>query len=216
MQGGPMRRGGVSAEWTQELQAADVLEVLEPGARPRARSSSSIAPVGLDLAPTRAVDGEISPTMEIRLPRRRRRLGAVVAATVAGCGLILVAAGIARVVHAGGEPTSTASASTTVGAAVATTAAKPASPSPATTPPAAPARPSARNEAVAATPSPDTPTTGTLRLERPARPGHVWLDGRKLSSSSALVTCGTHRIKIGRHRTHTVDVPCGGEIALSR
>jgi hypothetical protein len=198
MQGGPARRGGVSAEWTQELQATDVLEVIEPGARPRA-SSSSIAPVGLDLAPTRGVDGEISPTMEIRLPRRRRRLRAIVAAAVAGCGVILVAAGVARIVHGGAASTSSASA-----------------------PPMTPAQPSAGTRSVAAMPptdaptTGDVPTTGTLRLERPARPGHVWLDGRKLSSSLALVTCGAHVIQVGRHRAHAVDVPCGGEIALSR
>jgi hypothetical protein len=44
----------------------------------------------------------------------------------------------------------------------------------------------------------------------------VWLDGKKLSSSSALVSCGTHQVKVGRHKTHSIDVPCGGEIAVAK
>jgi hypothetical protein len=69
------------------------------------------------------------------------------------------------------------------------------------------------------TPSTTTSTgasTGTVRLDRPATAGRAWLDGKKLSSSSALVTCGTHQIKVGRGRTHSIDVPCGGEIGVSR
>ncbi|HEY1695091.1 MAG TPA: hypothetical protein VGG39_23145 [Polyangiaceae bacterium] len=208
-------------EATQELQALDVLEIVETlkpklglGPRRPSQSNSSIAPVGLDLATSDGVergDEEVNPTMEVRLPMRRRRLGVIVVATVAGCALILVAAGIARVSHAS-SPAATVSPSTaaagTPDPSVPSTSATAA---PAPVPPPSPAAP--------VTPSPTTSTgasTGTVRLDRPATPGRAWLDGKRLSSSSALVSCGTHQIKVGRGRTHSIDVPCGGEIGVAK
>jgi hypothetical protein len=44
----------------------------------------------------------------------------------------------------------------------------------------------------------------------------VWLDGKKLSSGSSLVSCGTHQIKVGLRRAHSIDVPCGGEIGVTK
>jgi hypothetical protein len=215
----PKRKGNAPVEATQELQALDVLEIVEtlknapraaPGTasgpvvtRKALASNSSIAPVGLDLMPQRAVaDEEINPTMEIRLPVRRRRLGGIVIAAVAGCALILVAAGVARVGHASSspDPASPAAIPTT------TAAATPVDTAPAATPaPGAPAPASLEGA-----------STGTVRLDRPAVVGHVWLDGKKLSSKSALVSCGTHQIKVGHGRTHSVDVPCGSEIGVSK
>jgi hypothetical protein len=215
----PKRKGNAPVEATQELQALDVLEIVEtlknaprgaPGTtvtRKAATSNSSIAPVGLDLTPEREVaDEEVNPTMEVRLPARRRRLGGIVIGAIAGCALILVAAGIARVGHASSSPSPASSPAVpaTIAVVPATTGAPVIAPA-TTTPPAslAPA-------------SLDTSSTGTVRLDRPATPGHVWLDGKKLSSSSAMVSCGTHQIKVGRGRTHSVDVPCGSEIGVSK
>jgi hypothetical protein len=214
----PKRKGNAPAEATQELQALDVLEIVEtlktktagPGPRKRITSNSSIAPVGLDLAPqgedVAVADEEVNPTMEVRLPTRRRRLGGVVIGAVAGCALILLAAGIARVGHASSPPP--------------TVQATPTTPAPATT---------SLDSTTATTPDPATPpvtagttsttttsSTGTVRLDRPAVAGRVWLDGKKLSASSALVSCGTHQIKVGRGRTHSIDVPCGGELGVSK
>jgi hypothetical protein len=77
--------------------------------------------------------------------------------------------------------------------------------------------PGTSSPAATASPSPnDTASTGTVRLDKPAVAGHVWLDGKKLSSKSALVSCGTHQIRVGRGRTHSVDVPCGSEIGVSK
>jgi len=219
----PKRKGNAPVEATQELQALDVLEIVEtlkstprpaPGtgvSRTTATSNSSIAPVGLDLMPQRAAaDEEANPTMEIRLPApRRRRLGGIVIGAIAGCALILVAAGIARVGHASSSP-STASAGTgTIATTVSGTTATPAAVvgTPAATTPAATGP---------APTSLDVSSTGTVRLDRPATAGHVWLDGKKLSATSALVSCGTHQIKVGRGRTHSVDVPCGAEIGVSK
>jgi hypothetical protein len=211
----PKRKGNVPAEATQELQALDVLEIVEtlkakPGAsitRKPIASNSSIAPVGLDLMPQRAAaDEEVNPTMEIRLPVRRRRLGGIVIATIAGCALILVAAGIARVGHASSEPPAAVPATTPTVLATAI-------------PPSAPAIPATTAAAPAASPpstSPGSASAGTVRIDRPSLVGHVWLDGKKLSAQSALVSCGTHQIKVGRGRTHSIDVPCGAEIGVSK
>ena len=217
----PKRKGNVPVEATQELQALDVLEIVEtlknakaaPGtsvARKSLTSNSSIAPVGLDLMPLRAgtADEEANPTMEVRLPPRRRRLAGIVIAAIGGCALILVAAGIARVGHASSSP-APASSPATAAAIPAVTSTSTAAPLDTT--PTAPSLP-----ATTAAPPLDGSSTGTVRLDRPAKAGHVWLDGKKLSSPSALVTCGTHQIKVGRGRTHSVDVPCGSEIGVSK
>lgn len=220
----PVRKPVVPVEATQELQAVDVLEVLGTKGLPSAGatrrplgSQSSIAPVGLDLA----VSGRAGAEEEDRgtsghvLPPPRRRFKGLVIGVVSGCALILVAAGVARVVHASDEPSSTAHASAPSTLAPAQPAAAPATPPAATgaTPPAAPSHAPA---GIAAASTSDGTSTGTVRIDRPAKPGHVWLDGKKLTSPSALVSCGTHRIKIGHSRTHSIDVPCGGEIGVSR
>jgi hypothetical protein len=233
---GPKRKANAPVEATQELQALDVLELVEtlkkapaqtpdaavaprpaPGVtRKSLTSNSSIAPVGLDLAPHRAAaDEEVNPTMEIRLPVRRRRLGGIVIGAIAGCALILVAAGIARVGHASSAPDTASSPATSTTAAAATTAAATATP-PDTTPAATSTATSAAPATTAALPADPSSSTGTVRLDRPALPGHVWLDGKKLQAKSALVSCGTHLIKVGRGRSHSIDVPCGSEIGVSK
>lgn len=214
----PVRKPVVPAEATQELQAADVLEVLGAkgvanlgAARRPLGSQSSIAPVGLDLAvgdDEGDEDDVRSVTSGHVLGGPRKRFKGLVVGVVSGCALILVAAGVARVVHASDETSSASHASAP--AAVTTTQA---------VPPPAIARtpvPSSPPPVGAAAPAPDGMTTGTVRLDRPAKVGRVWLDGKKLTSPSALVSCGTHRIKVGYGRTHSIDVPCGGEIGVSR
>jgi hypothetical protein len=182
---------------------------------------ASMAPVGLEVASEAdPLESGLEPPKErvlqtgsIQLPLRRRRLGGIVIATVATCTLILVAAVIARVSQASSERQAAATRLRDVPASVAgngvapsaqALSAPPASPAPA----AAPAR----------VPAPsDLPTSGTVRVEPPAVPGRVWVDGKKLSSASAVVTCGAHQIKIGpRGRAHSVQVPCGGELVVSR
>jgi hypothetical protein len=220
--GGPVRKGGVSAEWTQELQAVDVIEVNDPSkeaapkvALPRRGppSASSIAPVGLDL-PTRDLDEEASVSVVLR-PAKRRRLRGIVVGALVGCALILVAAGIARVVHASDEDNSAARPTAAAAPAKTTDTSRAAAPATA----AAAATTTTAAAAPAAVPTPTTASegsTGTVRLDAPAKAGHVWLDGKKLSSSSALVGCGTHQVKVGRHKAHSIDIPCGGEIAVSK
>jgi hypothetical protein len=220
----PVRKPTAPVEATQELQALDVIEILDtlkpkvPAPRKSIPSNSSIAPVGLDLAASRddGIDEEADATMGVRLPSRRRRLGGIVVGAVAGCGLILLAAVIARAGHASSEP---ASASTPVQAATPATTASPA-PGAATTPASSPAASPVGSPASAPPPAAaggdPSSSTGTVRLDRPAVAGQVWLDGKRLTSKSALVSCGTHQIKVGFKRAHSIDVPCGGEVGVSK
>jgi hypothetical protein len=133
-------------------------------------------------------------TISTLLPQRRQRLRNIVIGAVSACLLILVAAGITRVSHASSEPSYPIAPPTY------------ASPSP---PPA---------EVVA--PPPESaispPTTGTLRLERNLVPRWVFLDGRKLGKRTEIATCGPHQIKVGRGHPLPIDVPCGGELKISR
>ncbi len=215
MPGGPAR--------TTPTYAAD-------GAGSR-ESPTSIAPVGLEL-PDADVQEDVLPsaqqTLSIR-PIQARRLRGIVIGAVAGCALILVAAVVARVSRASDPAHTTAIASApATGAAAASRAPTPGAGAPAAGAPspasaAAPsgaASPGARDEAhpLAAIPPPPTdgPVTGTLRVQRPATPGRVWLDGRKLTSGSALVSCGAHQLRVGRGRARSVQVPCGGELVVSR
>jgi hypothetical protein len=169
-----------------------------------------MAPVGLEVAteedPSEELLGQpptdrAQQTGPIRLPLRRRRLGGIVLGTLGGCALILVAAVIARVSHASSEPAAAAAPAKTAPAAAV----------------ASPPPPPERTVPGGTLPSQEAPATGTLRLERPALPGRVWIDGKKQLSASLILACGAHQIKVGpRGRARTVDVPCGGEIVVSK
>lgn len=144
-------------------------------------------------------------TGSVRFPMRKRRLRGIVFATLAMCTLILVAAVASRVGHA-----SNAAAAVPI-PAFPTALSPAAAPNPAALPAAttaAPANPSP-------TPSSDV-TTGTVRIEKPAVVGHVWIDGKKVSAPSMLTTCGAHQIKVGHGHAKSVQIPCGGEFVVSR
>jgi len=170
------------------------------------------------------------PTGSIRVPERRR-LGGIVIAAVAGCGLILVAAVIARVSHASGRETAAAAAAVQATAATDVAPAAPVAPAgqtgvaaaqapslPASAPGTATgAGPTATAASGAAAIQAEGPITGTLRFDRPAL-GRVWLDGKRIASKSVLVTCGAHQLKVGssRGKARSVQVPCGGELVVSK
>jgi hypothetical protein len=216
---GPIRKPVVPPEATQELQAFQVLDVIgaddSPGAKGKRSldSQSSISPVGLDLAADagtrdRDEDEEIQVTAGLIIPVRRRRLGKIVVGTLAACGLILVAAGVARVSQASSESSSAAQSTPSTADKGGATPTPTSTTSPGVTPPSAPLTAGAR--------APDSTSTGTVRIERPAVAGRVWIDGKKVSSSSILVSCGTHQIKVGRGHKHSIDVPCGGDVGVTR
>jgi hypothetical protein len=135
-----------------------------------------------------------------RPPVKRRQLGGVVIATVAGCALILVAAAITRVGHASSAaramPASAEAPASTAGGG------------------ATPAADSDHAAKVEPTPEP-APTTGTLRLERPQILSRVTVDGKKLASASESMSCGKHQVKVTGWRAHPIDIPCGGELVLA-
>jgi hypothetical protein len=183
-----------------------------PGSRPsQSQSVPSIAPVGLHLE-------DAVSTLQLRLPLRRRLLRRVVIAAVSACALILVAAGVTRVVHASGEPERVLRASAATAPASTNRAAA--------TPPAGASTAGANDPASsgagsnAATGGTGTgqsaPMAGTLHLERSLTPRFVLLDGKKLSSRTEVVACGTHQIKVGHSKAHPIDVPCGGELTVGR
>jgi hypothetical protein len=207
----PKRSNRAPSEAEGELQSLDVLALapMKQGGtagHPDA-SKSSIAPVGLDFLPMRGGSEEPSrPVREAPPPARRRHTGLVIG-LVAGCALILVAAGIARVGHASSAPSPAAATATDVTA-------------PASEPLPANATPSPAAATPNAVPAPAVPdassSTGTVRLAHGVSPNRVLFDGKKLSSSSAVVSCGTHQIKVGRGRAHSLDVPCGGAIDVTK
>jgi hypothetical protein len=148
-------------------------------------------------------DGGGTGSLRISLPpARRKRLTRIVFGAVGACGLILVAAGIVHLLRPGQD---------TAAFAATATAATP--PPPVATP--AP-QPASAPAITAAPPTPDVPQTGTLRLQRPASPGKVWLDGQKITAASATVACGQHQLKVGRGKAHPIDVPCGGDLKISK
>jgi hypothetical protein len=145
-------------------------------------------------------------TLQVRLPLRRRLLRRVVIGAVSACALILVAAGVTRVVHASSDPDHVARASA---APVASTASRPAA-----TPPEAAGTSTAASGGTGTSQS--APVAGTLHLDRNVTPRFVLLDGKKLSSRTEVVACGAHTIKVGHSKAHPIDVPCGGDLTLGR
>lgn len=163
---------------------------------PRRSSPGSLAD---GTGATSAIRVEGTGSIRFRLaPARRRKLKRIVIGTLAACAAILLAAGIAHVVRPSND-TSAYAATNSVTAPVAP-------------PPAVVAPPVAAPAPIA-----DVPQTGTLSLQRPAVAGKVWLDGQKISAASATVTCGKHQLKVGtRAKAHAIDIPCGGELKVSR
>jgi hypothetical protein len=200
-----MGYGRSGPEATQEIDASDVLEVIQvvPGEAP---SYPSLIGVGVDLA-----TGRDDQTQQIRLAARRRQLSRYVIGAVAASCLILVASFVKR---------ETASASVQPHAAVpppvATTARAPrALAFAANIPPPPPASTSSSPSGDVASQESEG-ASGSIRFAAPAKAGWIWLDGKRLTATSAIVSCGTHQVKVGYRAKHAVVVPCGGEVVLSR
>jgi hypothetical protein len=139
--------------------------------------------------------------------RRRRRLAGVVVMAIGCCAGILVAAAMAKVsrskVAAAAIPSPTLTAPT-------------ASPVPMSPPIPASSGANGTTNATTVPTNDNTGATGTIVLAKPALRGHVWIDGQKVTTANADVSCGTHKVKVGPGRTHPVNVPCGGTVKLGR
>jgi hypothetical protein len=223
-------------ERTGEIDALDVLEsidiVQECASPPNATapmpvmSASAAAPVLEERAPYAALDVEddaffahadspstgpvtfhlgdsyvddIGPTVELHgttPDERRRRLGWIVG-TVIACAAVMAASAAVT------EQTQFASSDTPAFTAQAPRAA------PASTALTTTAYPSIPEMNVRSLPG---ALAGTI-VGVPKHP--LFVDGKRLQSSTAVVACGKHTVKSGTFRAaRVIDVPCGGSIAL--
>ena len=69
----------------------------------------------------------------------------------------------------------------------------------------------------AAPPNPHGKHTGEIDAEDAPRGRRVFVDGRAVGETPAIVTapCGTHEVKVGSKGTpQTVDIPCGGRVTV--
>ena len=204
----------IGAEGTQEIRAVDILEEhpvvaaanapepadipIDEGEPEEPRSTaSSIAPFALEielphvqqhrpLAPS-----DSSGTSEVSFATRvkpTRRLRAVVEITMAAS-LLIIAAGAVRA-HL--SPTNDEPPTIVLPAAAA----------------AAPLAPAQETK-----PAEPLPTTGTLTRVTRAK---LTVDGVPITAPSALVPCGSHVVKVGAEKARTVDVPCGGSLAIDQ
>jgi len=192
-----------------------VLEVTDLARREDELSSPSIMRVGVDLdieASSRGASGQNDETCQIRLAARRRELARyVIGAVVMSCAILVMSFVKYETVPRGSQ----SRAAPAVAPPVATLASAP-PPSPAnipTPPPLSIQATQGPSQSVALT---TAPSSGTLRFVPPAKSGWVWLDGKRLTGTSAIVSCGTHQLKVGYFAKHAVTVPCGGELVLSR
>lgn len=184
-----------------------------PPSRAEVRQAHSVAPVAFDVD----VDVDLAPppprrqnladsTMQIildltRVPRRmpKRRLGWVVAMAV-GVSVLILGAGITRRALSSEDDTTGA----TLAAMVAPQKSTAATPSPVLPKPSAPAATSPASLA----PSPVGTVIGPT--------GRVYIDGKQVRGTSAIVPCGSHKIRIApATKAKAIDVPCGGDLTLN-
>jgi hypothetical protein len=176
------------------------------------RNAPSVAPVEVDIdmgdfaaAPRPRQKPVADSTMQIildltRVPLRtpKRRLGWVVALTV-GIAVIILGVGVTKRAMSNADEETRATLASMVAPQKPTTTSTPQAPTPPKPTPAATQTPAS------------TSTVGTLI--GPA--GRVYIDGKKLQGSSAIVPCGSHKIRIAPSlKTTAMDVPCGGELKL--
>jgi hypothetical protein len=158
------------------------------------------------------------------VPRRRVVLMAIAGAAVFGAAL-LVAFLVPRAPRSAVDPEqraiesafSAAPASATTQASMVPTQSA-SQPEPAAESPAAAAATAAPEEEPPATP-PIPPGQGELQLPQSAAQHRIYVDGRVVSEGAdpIRVACGTRSVRIGSAgRTQSVDVPCGGALALTR
>jgi hypothetical protein len=159
---------------------------------------------------------EVGPTIELRGASpvdRRRRLGWIVG-TVIACAVVMTAAAAIteQATQQGGastDPATTRAAATAPPPAVVTTLGPTVALTPVATLATTNAQPAIPEMDVRSLPA---ALAGTI-VGIPKRP--LFVDGKRLQSSTAIVACGKHTVKSGAFRAaHVIDVPCGGSITL--
>jgi hypothetical protein len=159
---------------------------------------------------------EIGPTVELHgtsgtsPDERRRRLGWIVGTVIACAAVMAAAAAITAQTQSASSETAAFTAQAPRGAAEQAPRGA-----------AAPTSPTA-SIALSTTAYPSIPELDVRSLPAALAgtiigvPKHpLFVDGRRLQSSTAIVACGKHTVKSGAFRAaHVIDVPCGGTIAL--
>jgi hypothetical protein len=189
---------------TQEIDVADVLEVVQIDHRP-----ASVYPVTADVGVRRRF-AELTID-NYRLPVRRNV--ALILAGILASALLLLVVAIAAT-----RPSSSSGATAQRSAAP---VAKPATFA-RSLPPVAAAPPPAANTASGGVPEVSVlslprvpPTTGTLRLEDSAIGHRFFVDGALQVGESVEVRCGRHVVKVGSAgHPHVVVVGCGEEVSI--
>ena len=217
---------------------------LAPRALRDVGSSPSIRPVGLDLklaelqkqliaSSQSALGGECDAnhiagvgeeTCQIRLVARRKELSRYVIGAVAISCAILIASFVKHTASADvrfAAPASNHAPTADVAPPVRTagTASSGEARFGAPTPNQIPVADIPPPPAVSPFPATQAATTvesasGTLRFAV-ARSAWIWVDGKRLAGTSAIVSCGKHQVKVGYNSRHTVAVPCGAEVVVS-
>ncbi len=219
-----------SVNQTQEVRGVDILEefpldVPAKRARPAARLQSrqerhqeprqearadsrdetpSIAPFEVDIE----MPVMSWPTMDARRaestfdieapPPPPRRLRMIVAGAMVFSGLILGGAALRTVITAGESSDAPRTAATQVFVRM----------TPATVTHAA--APSIVQPAI-----PSAPLAGTIDVG--SHPRAITVDGKHLTpTTSVIVPCGEHVVRIGKDKAQTIDVPCGGTYVVKR
>jgi hypothetical protein len=171
---------------------------------------------------------EVGPTIELHGASnhpstrgdRRQRLAWIVGTVIACAVVMTAAAAITSQTQASSSEVVASSAATPAATTAAAATAAPAATVVVT--PAAAAGPSSSSTFATKTAYPAIPEMEVASLPAalagtivgiPKRP--LFVDGKRLQSSTAIVACGKHTVRSGAFRpAHLIDVPCGGSIAL--
>jgi hypothetical protein len=187
---------------TQEIAAADILEETPVEASPRSEVPS-IWPLSFD-----AVPAPQESTFKITVSPKRRLRAVVLWAMCLSLTILAVAALSQTRSSPSSEPSMAAAAA----------AAAAATPSPGENPPTpseSPVAPSSGSSAAWVTTSqPVASRSGTITLTGAGLP--LFIDGKRMTATSAIVSCGPHGIRVGRNKLRQVVVPCGATVLLDR
>jgi hypothetical protein len=186
-----------------------------PPPRASTHDAPSVAPLALDVAvaiePRRRPPPTADSTMQIILnltrvlkPVPKRRLGWVVALAVGASVLILVA-GFARRALSAEDDDARASLASMV-----------APPKPVITAPIPVVPTSTSTSSSTASPSPSPASLAPSPVGTVLGPaGRVYIDGKQVRGTSAIVPCGSHAIRVAPvKKAKPLDVPCGGEVKV--
>jgi hypothetical protein len=180
---------------------------------------TSLKAVALDTGghPTIAREPSVEQPVARPVPLRFKL---IVGSVIAVCLVILCIGGIRFAVDRANAPAAAAAISTPEPPPIANTIAKPepppvatvAAPAPIPKPSPEPIATAPKPEKEALKPPPPAAKTATLKLSHAGKP--LTVDGKKVTGASAVVTCGSHMVAVGKDKPHRVDAPCGSTVVV--